>query len=274
MWGCQRHWYILPKALRSKIWAACVPGQEITKTPSAEYVEVAREVQRWIDDRYPVLLWRPSGTRVAGPETAEQLRLLDAARALLPRVGVVLAGWGLVMGGEMSLARWQPTVQEALRVRYGANERTAAKVIVEVGWLHGVLAAGRAHRQQREMAARAPRGRPPRAVVELAHDEVLEVHGVNPGLFSASATVAREAWRQVLHGVVAPLGRLAAEELSLKLGVAVAFTWSELRAADIMSRARAVGSLVTAVATLESAAEAAGLDNLRAAPGAAPAPIA
>ena len=41
-----------------------------------------------------------------------------------------------------------------------------------------------------------------------------------------------------------------------------------------MSRARAVGSLVTAGATLESAAEAAGLDNLRAAPGATPAPIA
>ena len=46
-----------------------------------------------------------------------QLRVFDAAWALAPRVGVVLAGWGLVMGGEMSLARWQPTVIEALRVR-------------------------------------------------------------------------------------------------------------------------------------------------------------
>ena len=26
----------------------------------------------------------------------------------------MLAGWGLVMAGEMSLARWQPTVIEAL----------------------------------------------------------------------------------------------------------------------------------------------------------------
>ena len=56
MWGCQRHWYMLPKALRSKILAAYVPGQEITETPSAEYVEVAREVQRWINDHYPALL--------------------------------------------------------------------------------------------------------------------------------------------------------------------------------------------------------------------------
>ena len=56
MWGCRRHWYMLPKTLRNKIWAAYVPGQEVTKTPSAEYVEVAREVQRWIQDHYPVLL--------------------------------------------------------------------------------------------------------------------------------------------------------------------------------------------------------------------------
>ena len=56
MWGCRRHWYMLPKRLRDKIWAAYVPGQEITKTPSAEYVKVAREAQRWINDHYPVLL--------------------------------------------------------------------------------------------------------------------------------------------------------------------------------------------------------------------------
>ena len=50
MWGCRPHWYRLPKTLRDKVWAAYVPGQEITKTPSAEYVEVAREVQRWIQN--------------------------------------------------------------------------------------------------------------------------------------------------------------------------------------------------------------------------------
>ena len=56
MWGCRPHWYKLPKALRAKVWAAYMPGQEITKTPSPEYVEVAREVQRWINDHYPALL--------------------------------------------------------------------------------------------------------------------------------------------------------------------------------------------------------------------------
>lgn len=47
MWGCAPHWYKLPKDLRDRIWAAYVPGQEITKTPSAAYLEVAREAERY-----------------------------------------------------------------------------------------------------------------------------------------------------------------------------------------------------------------------------------
>ncbi len=50
MWGCSHHWFRLPVALRRKILAAYVPGQEITKTPSAAYLEAAREVQWWIRD--------------------------------------------------------------------------------------------------------------------------------------------------------------------------------------------------------------------------------
>lgn len=52
MWGCRPHWYRLPLALRNKIWAAYRPGQEITLTPSRRYVEVAREVQEWIKERF------------------------------------------------------------------------------------------------------------------------------------------------------------------------------------------------------------------------------
>lgn len=47
-WGCRPHWYRLPARLRSKIWRTYRPGQEISKTPSAEYLEAAREVQAWI----------------------------------------------------------------------------------------------------------------------------------------------------------------------------------------------------------------------------------
>lgn len=53
MWGCKRHWFMLPKSLRKQIWAAYVPGQEITKTPSRTYVEIANKVQEWIKGAYP-----------------------------------------------------------------------------------------------------------------------------------------------------------------------------------------------------------------------------
>lgn len=48
MWGCKKHWFMLPASLRNKIWAAYEPGQEIDGTPSAKYLEVATEVQKWI----------------------------------------------------------------------------------------------------------------------------------------------------------------------------------------------------------------------------------
>lgn len=48
MWGCYKHWMMLPPELRKKIWGAFRPGQEVNGTPNREYVKVAREVQVWI----------------------------------------------------------------------------------------------------------------------------------------------------------------------------------------------------------------------------------
>lgn len=50
LWGCARHWFTLPIHLRHAVSQAYVPGQEITKTPSAKYVKVAMEVQKWIKE--------------------------------------------------------------------------------------------------------------------------------------------------------------------------------------------------------------------------------
>lgn len=47
MWGCKPHWFKLPKAIRDRIWATYVPGQEITKTPSEDYLEAAMEATRF-----------------------------------------------------------------------------------------------------------------------------------------------------------------------------------------------------------------------------------
>jgi hypothetical protein len=53
MWGCKRHWFMLPALLRAKIWRAYVPGQEIDATPTKEYLTVAHEVQAWIARQAP-----------------------------------------------------------------------------------------------------------------------------------------------------------------------------------------------------------------------------
>ena len=47
MWGCRKHWFRLPKELRDLIWATYEPGQEVTKTPSLEYLAAAGEVEEW-----------------------------------------------------------------------------------------------------------------------------------------------------------------------------------------------------------------------------------
>lgn len=49
-WGCQPHWYRLPHALRREIWRTYRPGQEVTKTPSRDYIAAALRIQRWIDE--------------------------------------------------------------------------------------------------------------------------------------------------------------------------------------------------------------------------------
>jgi len=52
MWGCKVHWFKLPKHLRNEIWRTYVPGQEITKTPSTEYLAAADAVQVWIKKEF------------------------------------------------------------------------------------------------------------------------------------------------------------------------------------------------------------------------------
>jgi hypothetical protein len=54
MWGCKAHWFKLPVSLRNKVWASYLPGQELTKDPSAEYLDVAHEVQAWIWENHGV----------------------------------------------------------------------------------------------------------------------------------------------------------------------------------------------------------------------------
>jgi hypothetical protein len=48
LWGCRPHWERLPKPLRSRIWYAYRPGQEIDGKLSEAYVKAFSAVQTWI----------------------------------------------------------------------------------------------------------------------------------------------------------------------------------------------------------------------------------
>lgn len=51
MWGCAPHWKMLPARIRKRILLHYRPGQEVTKDPSPEYLEIARIAGHWIDAR-------------------------------------------------------------------------------------------------------------------------------------------------------------------------------------------------------------------------------
>ena len=95
---------------------------------------------------------------------------------------------------------------------------------------------------------------------KLASAEVYAACGMNPGLFTTEGeTAQREAYRQALHSLVAPLGKMVAAELSAKLETGIQFDWMELRAGDISGRARAFQSLVGGGMDMQQAAALSGL---------------
>ena len=105
---------------------------------------------------------------------------------------------------------------------------------------------------------------PPSSLVELhkrATQEVYAACGLNPSIFeSGTGTQARESYRQALFGTIAPLGRIVETELRDKLNdPGIAIDWSELRAAEIASRARAFQSMVGGGMPLDRATALSGL---------------
>jgi len=43
MWGCRRHWFMVPKLIRDRIWATYRRGQCDDMNPSKEYCLAARD---------------------------------------------------------------------------------------------------------------------------------------------------------------------------------------------------------------------------------------
>lgn len=51
MFMCRRHWFLLPKVMRNRIWFTYQKGQEITKQPSLDYLEIARNCIKLIEEK-------------------------------------------------------------------------------------------------------------------------------------------------------------------------------------------------------------------------------
>lgn len=48
---CLRHWRMVPRKLQVAVWAAYVPGQEIRKDPTAEYLDAQRAAVRAVAEK-------------------------------------------------------------------------------------------------------------------------------------------------------------------------------------------------------------------------------
>lgn len=48
---CRRHWFMVPPALRDRVWATYRPGQEEDKRPSVAWMEAADAAIRSVAER-------------------------------------------------------------------------------------------------------------------------------------------------------------------------------------------------------------------------------
>lgn len=78
---------------------------------------------------------------------------------------------------------------------------------------------------------------------------------------ATAASASREGFRRWERTVLRPTARLIEREVARKTGVAVELDFSELAAADVMSRSRAVASLVTAGVEVGEAMRMCGFDR-------------
>ena len=141
-------------------------------------------------------------------------------------------------------------------------KKGAGKLLIvdttSTGWGDGSIAA-----PQRDWKANRLGADPPDSLGKLRSDVKNDIFGVFgiPSSIHGTGGSARESYRQFLSSTIQPLAKLVVEELATKLDTpTLALDFTELRAADIASRARAYGVLVNAGMPPAEAAEATGLD--------------
>ena len=150
------------------------------------------------------------------------------------------------------LAELRKSIAE-LKGRTGLVESTAA------GW-----GQGRGQAPQTDWKSQRIGADPPETLLRLRDDaylSILAACGIPPSLVGhgGAAQANREAWRQFLHGTLAPLGALLADEASRKFGTEVSGSFDQLFASDLQGRARAFQSMVGGGMEVERAAALSGL---------------
>ena len=255
-----------------------VDGGELRLWPAADHdVTGGYDPAEW---RYRLNLAGPSylATRTTGAEGV--VHVMYSADPARPWHGIGPID-SAIQAGRLSAETAKTLADEAsgprghlLPIPVDGTDPTVEKLKIDIRNLRGNMALVESQSAGWDGGDRAtsPRGdwdpkrlgaNPPAALVELhsmATKEILSTCGISAALFDPrAAAAAREAYRQLLHGVVAPLGRILASELSAKLEASVSFDWQELRAGDIAGRARAFQSMVGAGMDVAKAAALAGL---------------
>ena len=126
------------------------------------------------------------------------------------------------------------------------------------GWGDGTVAAPKSDWGSKRLGAS-----PPDSLGKLRSEVKADIFGVYgiPSSIHGTGGSARESYRQFLSSTIQPLAKLVVEELAAKLDTpTLALDFTELRAADIASRARAYGVLINAGMPPAAAAEATGLE--------------
>ena len=91
-------------------------------------------------------------------------------------------------------------------------------------------------------------------------NDIFGAYGI-PSSIHGTGGSARESYRQFLSSTIQPLAKLVVEELADKLDTpTLSLDFTELRAADISSRARAYKQLTDAGMDAAKAASVTGLD--------------
>jgi len=51
MFMCKRHWFMVPRILRTQVWRHYRPGQEIDKQPTEAYLKITTEAIKAVAER-------------------------------------------------------------------------------------------------------------------------------------------------------------------------------------------------------------------------------